>query len=431
VSDTHDEIRALRVMVDELKAEPVPELPWDAIEQKLLARVEQRDRATARDRARWLRPGTALTRSLGVCAAAAAIALGVSGFGQPSDGSPLGSRSPQATPSGAHQAEPRHVDVAAVALAPRASKGERDLGALAVGDIVESGDAPIAFARAGLVAWTLAPHSAVRVRSMGDATSGVGHTVALERGSIRAEVTPRDPSEGLVEAFAVEVGKTRVAVHGTAFSVSMTSDRAIVDVEHGAVAVGPVGHIGATTAHLLVGPKRASFSLDGGRTALLLPRDPSPSVGVRIAALPPTAPAAPPPAQASEPVPAPIAEPPAHVEPVARARQPQPVAAATPPAPKPEVAEPVAPAAPPLLTVASVRARLQQCFRSTYEPGSSSVQISVSSTLRVSVNPDGSVRSARFDPPLKPEMVGCAGGIMGGRFAEGTGNVDIPVSYRP
>ena len=83
-------------------------------------------------------------------------------------------------------------------------------------------------------------------------------------------MTPRDPSEGLVEAFAVEVGGTRVAVHGTAFSVKREGDRVLVDVVHGTVAVGPVGHVGATTGHLLVGPSRASFSLDGGRTARLL-----------------------------------------------------------------------------------------------------------------------------------------------------------------
>ena len=63
-----------------------------------------------------------------------------------------------------------------------------------------------------------------------------------------------------------------MAVHGTAFSVTIDGDHLVVDVEHGAVAVGPVGYVGATTGHLLVGPSRASFALDGGRTARLIER---------------------------------------------------------------------------------------------------------------------------------------------------------------
>ena len=173
----------------------------------------------------------------------------------------------------------------AVAFEP-GSVRVRDLSALRVGDVVEAGDAPVPLRprRAGDVgdgARLRGARALHRSRwgrppcprpSPAKGASGVGYTVALERGAIRAEVTPRDPSEGLVEAFAVEVGGTRVAVHGTAFSVKIEGDRAIVDVEHGAVAVGPVGHVGATTGHLLVGPSRASFSLDGGRTARLLAR---------------------------------------------------------------------------------------------------------------------------------------------------------------
>ena len=48
------------------------------------------------------------------------------------------------------------------------------------------------------------------------------------------------------------------------------------------------------------------------------------------------------------------------------------------------------------------------------------------------MKPDGSVLSARFDPPLKPEMAGCAGSaIFGGRFPDGTGHLDVPITFRP
>ena len=40
MSNTHDEIRALRVMVDELRAEQPPEVAWDTVEASLLARLD-------------------------------------------------------------------------------------------------------------------------------------------------------------------------------------------------------------------------------------------------------------------------------------------------------------------------------------------------------------------------------------------------------
>ncbi|APR82285.1 Dihydrolipoamide acyltransferase [Minicystis rosea] len=429
MSQTHDEIRALRVMVEELRAEKPPEPRWDAVEQSLLARIENEGAPQSRASRRSFK-ASPFARVLGLAAVAAALALGV---GLNGAGELRRSTAPVA----------RAVDAATIALAPgeAGARGERDLRSLAAGNVIEATTAPITFAREGLVAWTLQPGSAVRVRSMGDERTGIGHTVTLERGLIRAEVTPRDPSEGLVEAFAVEIQGTRVAVHGTAFSVMIENDRVIVDVEHGAVAVGPVGHVGATTGHLLVGPTRASFSLDGARTARMMTRE-----RVLVASADPS-----PPAVAAEPAPSPAAEaPPASPEPPAVA-SPEPAApVASPPSPiaahpspaqhpasKPpvEVEAPAVTAAPPpeppVLTVATVRARLDRCFRSTHDLGSSTVEMSVSSTLRLQLNADGTVRSARFDPPLKPELVSCAGGAIAGRFAEGGGNLDIPVTFKP
>src|SRR5205085_6851243 len=88
-------------------------------------------------------------------------------------------------------------------------------------------------------------------------------TIELAYGSVHADVVPR--AEG--EAFAVEIEHTRVAVHGTSFTVSREGDRVVVEVAHGSVAVGPTGHPGSTQGWLLVGPDQASFSLDGARDA--------------------------------------------------------------------------------------------------------------------------------------------------------------------
>jgi hypothetical protein len=423
---SHNEIRALRLMVNELRAEPPPELPWDAMEKRLLAKLTPVPLAAlaplapsiGERRPTMLRAAprpSSFSRALGFAAAAAVLALGI--------GSVAGSGR---MPAPAAEA-PRPVEAASVALAPGGS-GAHDLAELRAGDVIRADDVPVRFSQAGLVAWTLEPGSALRVRS-----TGMGHTVALERGSIRAEVTPRDPSEGLVEAFAVEVGGTRVAVHGTAFSVTIEGSQAIVDVEHGAVAVGPIGYAGATTGHLLVGPARASFSLDGGRSARLLDR-PSQAALAAIAPVP----AVEPEARIDRAAPhdqetAPSIE---HTAPVA-AQAPGLVAAAH-ASTHPAAGAPPVPAAPqaapelPRLTVAAVRARLDRCFRQTFEAGSLAPGFSASHTLRIDVKPDGSVLAARFDPPLKPEMTGCAGGaIYGGRFADDAGHLDIPITFKP
>jgi hypothetical protein len=439
VSQTHDEIRALRVMVDELRAEPPPELAWDAVEQRLLARLAQEDR-DAHGSVRKLHtrtlfapgsaqkaPASSFSRVVGFAAAAAVLAFGV------------GSMSRSAEIAGT-DAPPRHVvEVSSFGAAPGSSA--RDLSRLAQGDVVEAGDAPVTFAQAGLVAWTLAPGSALRVSSV-----GVGHTVTLERGAIRAEVTPRDPSEGLVEAFAVEVGGTRVAVHGTAFSVKIAGDRILVDVEHGTVAVGPKGHVGVTTGHMLVGPTRASFSLDGGRSARLVDR--TPDAFVTMTAAParsePVAMALP----GSEPVAVPAVVPPGDAPVAADHGAAHPIdgalavvaprhGAAAHPAPAAQpAAAPAAPPEPPRLTADIVRARLERCFRqqadATRESGVSTLHIDpISTTLSIDLNPDGTTRSSRFTTRIKTELVLCAGSAISGRFADGLGHVDIPVTFQP
>jgi hypothetical protein len=77
-----------------------------------------------------------------------------------------------------------------------------------------------------------------------------------------------------------------------------------------------------------------------------------------------------------------------------------------------------------------VHARLAQCFEEVYAGGSASVEVSISSTLHIVLQSDGSVQSARFDPPLKPAFQACAGSAIAGRFAEGPGKLDIPITLK-
>ncbi|MEP7125175.1 MAG: FecR domain-containing protein [Byssovorax sp.] len=416
-SPDHGASRALRSMIVELRAEATPELNWPEVERKLMLDVVKSDAARAAQRA--AAPRSAFMQAFAFAAAAALIALGVS------------TANNDAPAASAPHVEPVAVDLAQIHAAPGApgESGARDLAQLDVGDVVVTSDTPLTFRREGVVAFTLAPSSRITVRSVGN-SSGVGTTVELEQGAIRAEVVPRAASEGLVEAFAVEVARTRVAVHGTAFTVGRTDTGIIVDVEHGTVAVGPTGNVGVTTGHILVGPSRATFSLDGGVTSRFLPREPAPAAPAIVAAAPVAA-AAPlgalTIADPQDAAPSVLGVHPALAPHLAVAAVEAPAAPAPIDAP---VAPPAAPAAPVALNEVVISARLHECFeRASLGVADQTNAVSVVSTLHLTLQADGSVRSARFDPPLKPELMACAGGAIAGKFVDGNRQIDLPVSF--
>ncbi|WP_437522861.1 FecR domain-containing protein [Sorangium sp. So ce726] len=413
--------RAREHMERLLRAEQPPEPRWETIERELFARIERAapvHRAAPPQR-------SPLGRALGFAAAAAAIAFAVLAAGR------------SAPPVTATSTPPRARDlteVPAAASGDRAS-GDLDFRALRPGDSIETEGHAVSFVDVGSVRWTLLPDSRAVVRAVGAA--GVGHVISLERGSVRADVVTRAPEEGLVEAFAVEVDGTRVAVHGTLFTVTRLEGRVEVDVEHGTVAVGPAAYRGATTAHLLVGPSRGTFSLDGGREARLLDR-PAPQDGAAAVASPEPAPAPAPsqPAVGARPsgggalAPAVVAraeEPaaPAVAEPTALL---SPLATEPPPAVAPPVPEAQEASGPPVLTPASVQSALSSCFARESAGGRSSVRRSIISTLHVSVRPDGSVAALRFNPPLRPALQACAEGLYRGRFSGGSQKLAIPLT---
>src|SRR6185295_18603610 len=94
------------------------------------------------------------------------------------------------------------------------------------------------------------------------------------------------------------------------------------------------------------------------------------------------------------------------------------------PAAEPAPAVP-APVAEPRLTPDIVRARLSRCFKQAQTAQSAGVQIDpISTTLRIKINAEG-IGTGKFDRPMKPELVMCAGSALVGRFAEGLDHVDV------
>jgi hypothetical protein len=99
-------------------------------------------------------------------------------------------------------------------------------------------------------------------------------TIALESGLIEADVIPQPKPE----SFAIEVARTRVAVHGTIFSVERRGELAEVVVREGKVMVSQGNH-GRVQKTLLTAPSRAQLDLepknDSDFTHTSEPREPA------------------------------------------------------------------------------------------------------------------------------------------------------------
>ena len=304
---------------------------------------------------------------------------------------------------------PKLVDVSTLP----AQQGEGELptymvAAMQPQSVVESGEEPMRFGLPGVATWVLAPNSRVIID-----TVAMPHKLTLEKGSVLAEVVPRQSSDEIIESFSITAGSTRVAVHGTVFSVTLSDDQVTVEVTRGAVTVGPAGHRGLTTGRLLVSPARAAFSLHNGQLAKTL----SPSEPVAVADAQPAAAKAP----SDDASPAETAE-----EPVANAQGVAPRDSDQPS----EVSdvEPAEPPAQPPLTADEARALVAACLSSRNKRSSSSDRlVTISSQVSVKVDGNGNVQTVRFNPPVKPSLGSSCGGVLFGRTTAGNSELSFRV----
>lgn len=221
-----DKLDALDRVVDDLKQEPTADLDWDRMERSLMAKVEAQPLPA--QRFPWA----------GALALAAAAALAIFGWRA------LSPSSPASAPQASSPAAPTRVFTAATI----------DGATLRVGDRVEAKGHDVVVTHSGKATWTLAQGSQAEVAELGQHL-----TVKLTSGEVSSKVVPSPKPE----SFAIEVEGTRVAVHGTQFTVKRGTNRAEVAVREGVVAVGPTGHRGNTEGWLLGAGDSGSFSLDG------------------------------------------------------------------------------------------------------------------------------------------------------------------------
>ncbi len=351
-----------------------PEPRWDEIERRLLARVEtERARQHALARFGGSRRVWGVTSAIVAAAAAAVLFVG-----------------------GSEKAKEANFD----AIGPQRAEPTALLG-----EVFEASASHAVFETTGGASWMLEPGSRVQV------TSVAPLVLRLERGAVEADVTPVPSGE----AFAVDIDRVRVAVHGTHLRVARDGDRVTVDLSEGVVSIGEPPRVGSTYGRLVVARAHATFSTSDVDATLTVSHDPA-NLRAPVALGPfAEAPPAPAPSVAAlNPgvVAAPAAPPRATLASSLRA---------------PQTPQPAAPAAagPDLHPADTLAAAVRACAAGA--PHSAEVKVTVSSALELRVGDDGYVKSARFDPPLAPEIQTCAATtIYHVRFAE-PGARTIPI----
>jgi hypothetical protein len=401
--------RILREARAELGTNEARSVDWAAVDQGLFERLDEVDAAEERERATvvkasagW-RAGAWLLAGAGM-AAAVTIAM-VAGRGK-EDHLLEG-----AQPTAAHAVVATVLSGGAVLGGSQAAAGAE----LHVGDAIEARE-PVRAEAPGKAWLLLEGGSHTRV-----AEQRAPLVLELEAGALEADVLPVAAGE----AFAVDVGAVRVAVHGTHLRVARVGDRVTVDLNEGVVSVGPPPRRGSTMGPLVTAPAHLEFSIADAAGTLSVSHEPG-SVRAPVVVRP-----------SAQPTPVVAVSPPAVTHSEAATHPATPAATAVarveqPHAPPPAVGDPSVPSAgpPPLPPVdtdaeATLAAAVRACMPS--RSGTENVTVSMSTTLHLELEDTGMVRSARFDPPVAVAVNECAAPtIYKTRFGR-AGAVAVPI----
>jgi ferric-dicitrate binding protein FerR (iron transport regulator) len=405
----------IREAREDLGKHPLPQIDWDAVDDKLFKRIDALKKA---ERARfhvgpnraWVATGAAL---------AAAVAVIALVFGRPAERMPLATGpTGHAVEGNGGETVGQLTDVAPGGRVFLRGSPVQQGAAIAVGDVIEARGGDAYVESPGRVRLIVENGSRVRVTKRGGPL-----VVSLESGAVEADVN----TVARGEAFAVDVDRARVAVHGTHFRVSRSGGEAQIDLNEGVVVVGEAPRSGDVIGALVAAPAHVEFSLANVAASLTVdhdaaavrPRAPWPGA---VAEAEPTAVYGPRPVEhASDPAGARASLAPHVVESrAASSSASAPMGAASSAAPSTSAA----PVAPEEAVSSAVRACMSD------RPRADNVTVLVRTTLDLDVGDDGLVRGARFDPPVLPEVNTCAAPtIYRVRFPRG-GSVSIPIDFK-
>jgi hypothetical protein len=416
---------ALDRLVDQARQDLEPRVSdaaWSAMEERLMARMTAERAAlvdevnvtsiASRRRARFFQIGAA------ALAVAAAIAVFVrkdqagSGLGEGqasivADPSVSALRSTEGAGS---------VRVSGVAASPGLE--------LRAGDVIEVDGARAVLERPRKVQWLLertAPGAAGTVGRARVKSAGESLVLGLDDGAIEAQVTPVPSGEAFAIDIATEKALVRVAVHGTHLRVARTGSQVTVDLSEGVVSIGAPPRAGSTYGTLVTAPSHVEFDAASLDSTLKVDHAPA-SVRAAVALAPHEAPVA----ARTEPV---------NVAPPA-ANEAAPGVPATVPRPegprgaaptRPEVVKPTG--KPAISAREAIAVAIRECAAARRRP--ENVRVTVSSSLTLKIAAGGAVETARFEPPLLPEIQTCAAAAIYKAQLEDSagGSVTIPIDF--
>lgn len=393
------EVRAMRLVIDEVRSSLPPAVDWEGLERRTLASID----AELRSAPHTVRANpSGMKSALGFAAVAAALVMLITG------------QRAGSVPSSAA------LELASV---PMAGPGMILASAIASGSRVDVGEVGRRFVWPGVAQWDLAPGTSVVMTREGGAP-----TIVLERGAVTARAVSRRVLGAPVESFVVEAGGARIAVHGTTFSVAIDGDRVILTVDEGAVSIGRAGKPGGAGDAIVKGPGSAAFSSRDGRL-LELNRESSPVFG----ALPENTARAFSPGPFGVPTPSLVARsfdgsrPTAGAEPADAV-----VSELPPPLASSGIVEVLAEPAHGPISLASVQRELTACVASEAREGDLSLRVTASTDVRLGLDAEHRVSTVRFDPPLRADLQQrCASSLLG-RVVEGAGpNPTVRVEFAP
>jgi hypothetical protein len=361
-----------------------PSFDWDKIEGGLLGRIEEE---SARNAALLEHRGSArVWGTLTVLVAAAAAVTLMIG------------RSPSSATADARSTalEPRTVagsltaqgGVGAVRISNASGEeAAAKMGAsVRVGDEVETHGVRALFEANGRATWLVEDESDFSVTRAGNAAI----VLALEHGAVEAQVVPVAAGE----AFAVDVGDVRVAVHGTHLRVARDGDGVTVDLTEGVVSIGKPPKVGSTFGTIVMAPAHVEFSADDLARTLSIDHGPA---SVRHALSLSGS------ADSTPALAATTAQRQTAVE-LVRSSPHSPVAA-PPPAMSPRL---VAGKAASQQALPNAEETITTSVQSCATGHLSDVTLVVNSTLTFDVGEDGMVKGAgHYDPPLHPDIQNC------------------------
>jgi ferric-dicitrate binding protein FerR (iron transport regulator) len=378
-------------------AHDVAAIDWEKIDKALFDRLDQTRRE---DRARFA-PGRSRRSGLAAGVMVGIVAVLVVALGKAREDS-TGSDS-SGTRADADESAGVVVAVEGRVLVNRglAAPGTR----LRLGDLIDA-TGRLTIERPGKLILAVERNSIVKITHVRGPL-----VLALDRGGIEASVVPVASGE----AFAVDVEYSRIAVHGTHLRVAREGPRAVVDLSEGVVSIGRAPRVGSILGTLVVAPAHAEFRVSDAQGTLTVSHDPTAlRAPLSLASAPPSA----------EPQPFLPPQPRAEEKAETSAARPF-VAAAGPVRGSPSKAAPAVPSE--AETTAALTKAVRACMaeRSPAE----NVTVVVETTLYLGLQDDGTVRSARFEPPVAPDINECATpAIFKARFAHG-GSTNLGIVF--